>query len=219
MEFKEALAIPASTTEAWRVLDDVSLVVQCIPGAELVAELEGGDYEGIMTVRFGPKIIRFEGRAAYERNDLTKVATVTGSGNDAKTRTKAKCTIALHVIPGDSDDACVVDVDCQIQFGGPLASMIDAGGKAIGSEMIADFGVQLTAKIKSESGGDTDGANAANIEATPSQAGAAGVNVSFAKVVPALVKSIRVPGSRFFSKRSQRGANDETTSTDETGDS
>lgn len=149
MELRESVSVPTSRQRVWEMLEDVHTVVSCLPGAEISPGDSSTDtegvYNGLLTVQFGPKVLTFRGRAVYARDDQTLSAAIEAQGQERVSRTRAKAVVALTVEASDSGS--IIDIRCDMTIGGPLASVIEAGGAQVGQRLVADFRANLVKMI------------------------------------------------------------------------
>ena len=121
----------------WDVLADISLVAECLPGAEL-SDADGSEtYKGKMKVKVGPITAVFSGKAVVERDKENWLGTVEGSGADSSTSSRAKASMRYALTPLEGDIGTVVAVESDIQLSGSLAQF----GR---SDIINDISQHLT---------------------------------------------------------------------------
>jgi len=105
----------------WDALADVSLVAECLPGAELSDADGGKTYKGKIKVKVGPITAVFSGKAVVERDKENWLGTVEGSGADSGTSSRAKASMRYALTPLQGDTGTEVAVQSDIQLSGALA--------------------------------------------------------------------------------------------------
>lgn len=80
MRLESSFGAPASPARAWTLLTDVQVVVHCMPGAELVEQVDETTWTANVKVELGPSSMPF-------RNPVARPGTVcpvqAGPGRDA----------------------------------------------------------------------------------------------------------------------------------------
>jgi len=154
MRLHEEIDVAVPPLQVWEALAQVDLVASCIPGAELTPS-EGGDdghYRGWLTVRFGPKAIKFGGEVAYARDGTERVATITGRGQDPRSKTRVRTTVDVAVAPGATASGTRLVVDGDMEIAGPLASLVEAGSEHVARQLVEQFVVNLSTRLQDQAG-------------------------------------------------------------------
>lgn len=132
--------------EVWAFMGDLPAVASCLPGATITAH-EADRVKGSIAIKFGPMAAAFVGAARLERDDAAKRAVLRGAGQDSLSKSRAQGDIAyhLHSAPGDTTR---VQIEMVYALQGPLAQFSRSGlVKDFVRRMVADFGVQVSAKL------------------------------------------------------------------------
>lgn len=145
MRVEHRFAIAAAPDDVWSVLRDPESVAHCFPGAELVDRSEDGSYNGRMTIRFGPTVASFSGRARIDIDDETRSGTIEARGADGRRTTKAVARATVHLQPDGTGSA--VEVVSQIDVSGPLSGFAETGGRQVTRELLEDFARRLEARL------------------------------------------------------------------------
>ncbi|TCK22972.1 xanthine dehydrogenase family Fe-S subunit [Pseudonocardia endophytica] len=132
-------ALASGVDDVWRVLDDIGLLVRCLPGAELVESLDEWRHRGRATVALGPVKLRFDGLAQIvERDPDARTLRVLAQGADAG-GSATRAVIALRVEPvGDGGSTLVADAD--LYLSGRIAQFGRALAGDVSRRLFADFG-------------------------------------------------------------------------------
>ncbi len=123
MDLNHEFIVNVPIAKAWTILTNLELIAPCLPGAELT-EVRGDIYHGIVKVKVGPIVAKFEGRAEFlERNEVERRAVLKGEGLDksGKGKTSAIITAQLEAV-SETSSRCKVHTDLAIsgkleQFG------------------------------------------------------------------------------------------------------
>jgi hypothetical protein len=165
VEIKNSFNVPLAPAETWRVLMDIPRIVPCMPGAELLEQIDDRTYKGKVSVKLGPVALSFVGTAQFETIDEAKqYARATAQGTDAKGRGGAAATINFQMVP--ASDGTRVDVTTDMTLTGSVAQYGRATGiiQGVSTQLLNQFTANLKRSLMvSEPGAAASGA--------PSQAG------------------------------------------------
>lgn len=85
IEIAKEFEVDQSPEEVWDFLVDPHRVVECLPGAKIVEQVDERTYEGEMGLELGPMGVTFRGRIHFDRMDEEDLEVeMSGSGEDAK---------------------------------------------------------------------------------------------------------------------------------------
>ena len=134
----------------WEALADVTLVAECLPGAELTEADDGRNYKGKMKIKVGPINAVFLGNAIVQRDRANMSGTVEGSGADTGSGSRAKASMRYALTPVEDGSATEVAVESDIQLSGALAQF----GRSdiindISQRLIDAFAENLQARLAS----------------------------------------------------------------------
>ena len=134
----------------WEALADVTLVAECLPGAELTEADDGRNYKGKMKIKVGPINAVFLGNAIVQRDRANMSGTVEGSGADTGSGSRAKASMRYALTPVEGGSATEVAVESDIQLSGALAQF----GRSdiindISQRLIDAFAENLQARLAS----------------------------------------------------------------------
>jgi carbon monoxide dehydrogenase subunit G len=145
----QTFQVRAPADRVWNYLIDPRQVVECLPGAELVAAVDDRTYDGKVTIRVGPVKVSYEGRVTMEEvNPTARTVRVRGEGNESAGSGAARMTMtsSLKDLGGGLTEVTVhADVDVAgkvVQFG---RGMVDAVNK----QLFAQFVTCVQGKLES----------------------------------------------------------------------
>jgi len=146
----------------WDFFQDISEVVTCMPGTELLARTGEATYTGKITVKLGPVTAAFEGEATIVETDHdARTARIEASGIDRRGGNRAKASITYEVHDRDGDSR--VRLSGAIKLSGALAQ-IGRGGivQDVANHLTAQFSERLHEKLTlsgQEADADADAQN------------------------------------------------------------
>lgn len=144
MEFQNAFQLPLPPAQTWRILTDIPRIAPCVPGAELVEQVDDRTYRGKVSVKLGPVALAFTGTANFEiLDEAAQHARVKAQGSDAKGRGGALASIdfQLSSIPGGT----AVSVATTLALSGAVAQYGRASGviQSVANQLLGQFSRNL----------------------------------------------------------------------------
>ena len=103
MHFEGEFRVPGKAADVIRRFADVKRMARCMPGAQLEPQAEDGSWPGAMVVSFGPKKVKFKGRATceFDYDALTGSVHGRGAADMRAARIGVKVSFALADDPVD----------------------------------------------------------------------------------------------------------------------
>jgi carbon-monoxide dehydrogenase small subunit len=126
LEVRDRFVVARPPDEVWNLLKDVRRVAPCLPGASITS-LAGDRIDGRLMVKLGPINAEFSGAAARRYDDALRSGTITGSGQDRLTGSRAGGAIEFAVTGGDDAQSTRIDIALLAKLSGPLAQFARAG--------------------------------------------------------------------------------------------
>ena len=149
MNISQEFVIERSTDVVWKFFQDVPVVAQCLPGAELLAQKDDGSYEGKLSVKLGPMAVSFEGTATVAPDPGSMSATIEGKGVDRRGGSRGQVKVVYTVTSQGSGSK--VEVDAEITLSGPVAQFGRTGLiNEMSKRLIGEFVDCLEAKLGAE---------------------------------------------------------------------
>ncbi len=152
MEFQNRFEVDVPPSEAWVILNDVTRIAPCMPGAELTEIVDENSFKGNVSVRLGPVALTFTGSARFEERDRDGLAArVTAQGRDAKGRGGANADVRFRLLPS-GEDGTAVEIDTNLQLSGAVAQYGRGIGmiKDVAGQLIGQFADALQRQIAAE---------------------------------------------------------------------
>ncbi len=149
MHFEGEFSVPGKPADVIRRFADVPRMTTCMPGAVLDPQNEDGSWPGGMVVSFGPKKIKFNGKATvdFDFDALTGSVHGRGAADMRAARIGVKVSFALRDDPASATPATLVKVVSDAELGGVLADFARTGGIAVANAIMADFAKRAAAEF------------------------------------------------------------------------
>ncbi len=146
---EKVFPIPATTDQAWQLIQDIESVAGCMPGAKIVERVDATHYKGTITVRLGPATMSFKGDIEVLNLDsATRSLHLSGKGADTTGTSAASMDLVASVQP--AGDACELTGRSEVTMSGKAAAL---GGRLMGpvtDQMLKQFVANFTARLQSE---------------------------------------------------------------------
>jgi carbon monoxide dehydrogenase subunit G len=114
-EIRQEFQIEQPVEAVWSFFDDVPQVVDCMPGVELLENVDGL-YKGRMKVKVGPIIANFHGEATItEANRSTYVGSISAHGTDRQGGSRASASVRYSLAPAQSGTSVAIVADISLQ--------------------------------------------------------------------------------------------------------
>ena len=152
MHFEGEFSVPGKPADVIRRFADVPRMTTCMPGAVLEARNEDGSWPGGMVVSFGPKKIKFSGKATvdFDFDALTGSVHGRGAADMRAARIGVKVSFALRDDPAAEKPGTIVKVVSDAELGGVLADFARTGGIAVANAIMADFAKRAAAEFSKD---------------------------------------------------------------------
>lgn len=126
MKIHNEFNIPLPPDQAWKVLNDIPRVAECVPGAALLEQREDSSYVGTVAVRLGPVALSFKGVFAYKEIDETLYRVrAEAKGSEQKARGSARADVEFVLSPDARGTKVSVDTD--VELAGSIAQYARGG--------------------------------------------------------------------------------------------
>ncbi|RZU75561.1 carbon monoxide dehydrogenase subunit G [Micromonospora kangleipakensis] len=151
MKITNEFAVNTPIERAWAVLTDLEGIAPCLPGAQLTG-VDGDVYQGKVKVKVGPVISEFAGTAQFvEKDDARYRGVIDAKGRDARSAGNAAALVAAQLRP--DGDRTLVSVDTDLRISGRLAQFGGGMIKEVSGKLLAQFVINLEAKLAAEETG------------------------------------------------------------------
>lgn len=186
MKLENGFVVASSVAESWEILGDFERVGRCVPGAEII-QVDGDTCHGIITVKLGPIMARYEGTATFvERDEPSHVAVIRAEGRDPR-QGAADALIRAELKAGD-DGSTVVDLVTDLNLSGKFAGFATGAVQDVARNVLDQFSERLEEQLANETGSVDDGsAKGASPESDHLDLGAIAGSVLRQRAIPIIV--------------------------------
>ena len=161
MRLDNSFEAPAGVDQVWALLTDVPRVVPCMPGAELVGQVDETTWQANVKVKLGPISLTFAADVRQEEADVAAHRLrLVADAREARGRGMARAAIEATVAAGG--EGSVVDIGTDLDLSGAVAQY--------GRGIVKDVAAQLTRSFAENLRAQLDGAGARDPDAAPSSA-------------------------------------------------
>jgi carbon monoxide dehydrogenase subunit G len=162
MQLEQSFSLPLPPARAWPAFKNVSLLVECLPGASLT----GPEVEGKLPLRFdvklGPIAAGFVGTGSASFDDAGMQGSFEGQAADKRTGSRVRGTASFALQPQGEGTRVQVTVDYTLT--GALAQFSrGALVRELSSALTAQFAARLAERLQAPQ----EGAPAAAVAAGP----------------------------------------------------
>ena len=195
MEIRQRALVSRPVEEVWAFLADARAVAECIPGASVAEELDGGRFRGRFKANLGPVSTQLDGEGLLERDDASRVGTIIGKGVDRRGGSRVSATITYAVRAHGRHSA--IEVRSDIKLSGRLAQVGRTGiledvAARLTEEFAANVRERLIPKPGAETGSDSAPASSAGPLADELDVGRIAVQGLWARFVGWLRRVVRL---------------------------
>ncbi len=148
MLIKSEFDVGESPDRVWEFFNNIPLVANCLPGADLSEQVSEDEYAGSVVIGLGPVKLDFSGQATIrERDEANRRIIVDAAGADVKGRGQAALVVDASLVPSGAGTKVVVSQDLQLsgaaaQYG---RGMVQDVTKVLLDEFAANMKGQLAA--------------------------------------------------------------------------
>jgi aerobic carbon-monoxide dehydrogenase small subunit len=117
---ERSLTLAHGFDSVWTLFSDVKKVAECVPGAKLT-DMRGKNFDGEVTIAFGPIKASFKGNGTFETNETNHTGLLLGQGADKGGQSNVKGELSYALSPGETNNATEIGVEFRFQIQGMLA--------------------------------------------------------------------------------------------------
>lgn len=149
--------VPEPVDKVWAFLSDPTKVVTCVPGAQIIEQVDERTYKGAISVKVGPSVSDYKGQVQIVRSDPAAYEIeILGKGQDTRGKGSASMKMTGKLRPLENGGTEVVSVS-ELGVVGILAQM---GGRMINEVsniMFNQFTSNFRQKLASGDTGERSG--------------------------------------------------------------
>lgn len=146
MRIENSFTAPNAVDEVWALLMDVPRVVPCMPGAELVGQVDDTTWKATVKVKLGPIGMTFaadvkqeEAKAGEHRLRLVADA--------RETRGRGAARAAIESTARPAEDGTVVGIVTELRLSGTVAQFGQGVVADVAGQLVASFADCLRARL------------------------------------------------------------------------
>lgn len=145
MKIAHEFTVNAPVEQAWTTLTDLEGIAPLLPGAQMTGR-EGDQFLGKVTIKVGPVLSEFAGRAKFvEKDDATHRAVIDARGRESRGSGNASAVITAQLYP--EGDQTRVSVDTDVKIVGKLAQFGSSMITQVSEKLMGEFAASLELKL------------------------------------------------------------------------
>jgi carbon monoxide dehydrogenase subunit G len=149
VRLENSFTAPASPARVWALLTDVPVVVPCMPGAELVEQVDETTWKANVKVKLGPISMTFGAVVREEEADeAARRLRLVADARELRGRGMARAEVAASVQP--SDDGSLVEIVTDLDLSGAVAQYGRGIVKDVAGQLTATFAQNLRDRLEGE---------------------------------------------------------------------
>jgi len=155
MQLENSFSVNAPPDRVFAYLLDVSKIVGCVPGAELVETVDENTFKGKVKVKVGPITVAYSGTAKIaDRDDAARSATLEAEGRETTGPGSARAKAHMSVAAGEGGLGSVVKITTEYSVAGRVAQF----GRGVMEDVSRRIVNEMAACIKANvEGGEQHG--------------------------------------------------------------
>ncbi len=147
MEIEERFVVDQPIEVVWALFQNVPELALCLPGAELTKDNGDGSYEGNVSVKLGPIVASFDGKATVISQPDDRSIAITGRGVDRSGGSQGRVSVDVHLTER-SKGSTSVEIVAAVQLAGPIAQFGRTGlVNEVSKRLIDEFSACIHAKL------------------------------------------------------------------------
>lgn len=148
MQIEQRFTLRQPPALAWPAFHDIALLVECLPGASLAGEVQGGEVPLRFDVKLGPIAAGFVGAGNVTFDQGARAGRFEGNAADRKTNSRVKGA-ADFALAEAADGGTEVTVQVDYTLSGTLAQFGRAGiVRELGNALAAQFAANLQERLE-----------------------------------------------------------------------
>jgi uncharacterized protein len=165
LKIEKTFEVQEPVEKVWAFLSDPRQVATCVPGAQIVEQMDEKTYKGAIKVKVGPSVTDYNGEVQIVRLDTeNQTIEILGKGQDVRGRGSAsmRMTGTLRALPNGGTQVTSVS---EINVVGILAQMGSRVITEVSNIMFGEFVKNFQARLQQPS--DSPDAQTVAAEAKP----------------------------------------------------
>jgi len=147
VKLEKTFAISAPAAHAWRLLQDIKAVAECMPGAQIVEQVDDTHYKGQVKMRVGPASATFNGELEVKSLDANdRKMQMVGKGTDVSGASAAEMNLTAQVRDKGGDQCELVGVS-NVSVSGKLANFGGRMMTQVSDQILKQFGENFATRV------------------------------------------------------------------------
>ncbi len=147
VKLEKNFAIAAPAANAWRLLQDIKVVAECMPGAQITEQLDDKHYKGQVKMRLGPASATFNGELEVKSLDPNeKKMEMFGKGADTSGASAATMNLTARVLDSGNGQCELVGVS-DVSVSGKMANFGGRMMNQVSEQILKQFGDNFTTRV------------------------------------------------------------------------
>jgi carbon monoxide dehydrogenase subunit G len=147
VKLEKTFAIAAPAANAWRLLQDIKAVAECMPGAQITEQLDDTHFKGQVKMRVGPASATFNGELEVKSldGDARKMQ-MFGKGSDTSGASAASMDLTAQIRDAGDGQCELVGVS-NVTVSGKMANF---GGRMltqVSDQILKQFGDNFATRV------------------------------------------------------------------------
>jgi uncharacterized protein len=154
VQIENAFDVHASPDRVYNFLLDVNRVVACVPGAELVEQVDPQTFKGKVKIKVGPVTVAYDGLARIaEHDDAKRTAILEAEGRETTAPGSARSRSAMAVVANNGGST--VRISTEFSVAGRVAQFGRGLMEDVSKRMVAQMADGIRGQL--EAGPEADG--------------------------------------------------------------
>ncbi len=147
VKLEKTFAIAAPAANAWRLLQDIKGVAECMPGAQITEKRDDTHYKGQVKMRLGPASATFNGELEVKSLDPNeKKMEMFGKGTDTSGASAATMNLTAHVRDKGGGQCELVGVS-DVSVSGKMANFGGRMMTQVSDQILKQFGDNFATRV------------------------------------------------------------------------
>jgi carbon monoxide dehydrogenase subunit G len=147
VKLEKNFAIAAPAANAWRLLQDIKSVAECMPGAQITEKLDDTHYKGQVKMRLGPASATFNGELEVKSLDSNeKKMEMFGKGTDTSGASAATMNLTARV-RDSGDGKCELVGVSDVSVSGKMANFGGRMMNQVSEQILKQFGDNFATRV------------------------------------------------------------------------
>ena len=169
VKLEKTFPIAAPAEHAWRILQDIKAVAECMPGAQITEQLDTTHYKGQVKMRVGPASATFNGELEVKSLDADeRKMEMVGKGTDVSGASAATMNLTARV-RDSGEGRCELVGTSDVSVSGKLANFGGRMMTQVSDQILKQFGDNFATRVIAQGEGTAAEQAAAAVAKQPKE--------------------------------------------------